>query len=111
MDKGKIVQMGTPTELLYKPANRFVESFLKEQRLQLEFKVVRVKDIWGLLPRTEKAGDTDLNADITVWSGMENFKSLQADHLNITHENETRSVAFEQLVTAFYKYQNGRPHE
>ena len=28
MDKGKIVQVGTPTELLFKPANDFVKSFL-----------------------------------------------------------------------------------
>ncbi|MDO3625781.1 ABC transporter ATP-binding protein [Mucilaginibacter sp. BT774] len=111
MDKGKIVQIGTPADLLFKPVNHFVQSFLKEQRLQLEFKAVRIKDIWGLLPHAKKTGDTGLNADITVWSGLENFKSQQADHLNITHENETRSVGFEQLITAFYKYQNGRAHE
>jgi len=111
MDKGKIVQIGTPAELLFKPANHCVESFLKEQRLQLEFKAVRIKDIWALLPHTKKAGDTNLHADISVWSGMESFKSQQADHLNITHGDETRSVGFEQLVTAFYKYQNDRAHE
>jgi len=111
MDKGKIVQIGTPAELLFKPANHFVESFLKEQRLQLEFKAVRIKDIWSLLPHTMKAGNADLHADISVWSGMESFKSQQADHLNITHGDETLSVGFEQLVTAFYKYQNGRAHE
>ncbi|MBS1522141.1 MAG: ATP-binding cassette domain-containing protein [Bacteroidetes bacterium] len=111
MDKGKIVQIGTPTELLYKPVNLFVESFLKEQRLQLEFKAVRIKDIWALLPYSKKVGNVNLYADISVWSGMESFKSQQADYLNITHGDETRSVGFEQLVTAFYKYQNGRTHE
>src|SRR3978361_425774 len=50
MDKGKIVQIGTPAELLFKPVNHFVESFLKEQRLQLEFRAIRIKDIWSLLP-------------------------------------------------------------
>ena len=111
MDNGKIVQIGTPAELLYKPADHFVESFLKEQRLQLEFKTVRIKDIWMLLPHTRNIGETDLHASISVWTGMENFKSRQADHLNITLGNETRSVGFEQLITAFYKYQNGRTHE
>ena len=112
MDKGKIVQIATPTELLYKPTNHFVESFLKEQRLQLEFKTVRIKDIWRLLPHTKKAENTiDLRADVTVWSGMETFKSQQAGHLNIIYENETRSIAFEQLIAAFYKYQNGSAHE
>ncbi len=111
MDKGKIVQIGTPTELLYKPANSFVESFLKEQRLQLEFRTVRIMDIWSLLAHTKEAGETNLHSDISVWSGMESFKLQQADHLNITHGDETRSVGFEQLVAAFYKYQNGRTHE
>lgn len=111
MDKGKFVQIGTPTELLYKPVNHFVTSFLKEQRLQLEFKAVQIKDIWALLPNAKKDGNIDLYADISVWSGMESFKSQQADKLNIAHDNETRSVRFEQLITAFYKYQNGRTHE
>src|SRR3569832_1327710 len=73
MDKGKIVLIGTLAELLYKPANHFVGSFLKEQRLQLEFKAVRIKDIWDLLPHAKKAGGNDLHADISVWSGMESF--------------------------------------
>jgi osmoprotectant transport system ATP-binding protein len=111
MDRGKIVQIGTPTELLYRPTNHFVEAFLNEQRLQLEFKAVRIKDVWKLLPHTKKIGDADLQADMTVWAGLESFKSQQADHLNITHDNETRSIGFEQLITAFYKYQNGRTHE
>src|SRR5471030_2947355 len=50
MDCGKIIQDGTPAELLFKPVNHFVESFLKEQRLQLEFRAIKIKDIWSLLP-------------------------------------------------------------
>src|SRR5476651_842321 len=50
MDKGKIVQSGTPAELLFNPANEFVEGFLKDQRLQLEFKAVRLRDLWNILP-------------------------------------------------------------
>src|SRR6201996_583759 len=38
MDKGKIVQDGTPAELLFNPANDFVRDFLHEQKLHLEFK-------------------------------------------------------------------------
>src|ERR1700759_2333516 len=42
MDKGKIVQCGTPADLLFKPADSFVRDFLKEQKLLLEFKSVRL---------------------------------------------------------------------
>jgi len=38
MDKGRIIQNGTPAELLFNPVNGFVKDFLKEQRLQLEFR-------------------------------------------------------------------------
>jgi osmoprotectant transport system ATP-binding protein len=42
MDKGAVMQFGTPEELLFKPANAFVESFLKDQRLLLELKAVKI---------------------------------------------------------------------
>jgi osmoprotectant transport system ATP-binding protein len=112
MDKGKIIQIGTPSELLFKPVNDFVSSFLKEQRLQLEFRAIRIKDIWSLLPHTKEITETAfLSADVDIWSGLEKFKYHKADHLNITHDKETRSIGFEQLITAFYKYQNNRMHE
>ena len=112
MDKGKIVQAGAPAELLFKPVNDFVESFLQEQRLQLEFRTVRIKDIWSLLPNTKEIANTaSLSANSDIWSGMEKFKYHQANSLNITLDHETRSVGFEQLITAFYKYQSSRTHE
>lgn len=112
MDRGKIVQIGTPAELLFKPANTFVKDFLKDQRLQLEFMAIHIKDLWPLLPQTDKqAHAASLSADNSLWSGMEKFKYQQPDSLNITHGHETRSVGFEQLMSAFYKYQTGGRHE
>ncbi|MGZ3813317.1 MAG: ABC transporter ATP-binding protein [Mucilaginibacter sp.] len=112
MDKGKIVQIGTPAELLFEPVNDFVESFLKEQRLQLEFKAIYIKDLWGLLPNIKKDTESpSLSANTNVWTGLEQFKYQQADHLNITYGQETRSVGFEQLMSAFYNYQSSRSHE
>jgi osmoprotectant transport system ATP-binding protein len=112
MDKGKIVQVGTPADLLFKPSNHFVESFLKEQRLQLEFRAIRIKDIWSLLPHTKDDADAaSLSATSDIWTGMEQFRHHQSAHLNITYDNETRSVGFEQLITAFYKYQSKHTHE
>jgi osmoprotectant transport system ATP-binding protein len=112
MDKGKIIQIGTPAELLFKPVNHFVESFLEEQRLQLEFRAIHIKDIWTLLPHTKEDVDSaSLSANTDIWTSMKKFKYHQADRLNITHEHETKSVGFEQLITAFYQYQSSRTHE
>ncbi len=49
MDKGRIVQDDTPAGLLFKPKNDFVRGFLQEQRLQLEFKTVKLYDVWEWL--------------------------------------------------------------
>lgn len=112
MDKGKIIQIGTPADLLFKPANNFVESFLKEQRLQLEFKTIRIKDIWGLLPvRKEPASAVSLSAEVAIWAALEKFKFDQIEHINLTHQDEVRSLGFEQLISAFYNYQSRRKHE
>jgi len=112
MDKGKIVQIGTPAELLFSPVNDFVSGFLKEQRLQLEFRAIRIKDIWNLLPHAkEDINAALLSANLDIWAGLEQFKYHHFDRLNITHEHETRSVGFEQLMSAFYKYQSNHAHE
>ncbi|QEC77292.1 ABC transporter ATP-binding protein [Mucilaginibacter ginsenosidivorax] len=113
MDKGKIVQSSTPAELLFNPANEFVQNFLKDQRLQLEFRAVRLSNIWGLLPDSHKKADgLSLASDIDVWSALEGFKFN--DHETVGISNDTggqKHVSFEQLMAAFYQYKNNRAHE
>ena len=49
MDKGKIVQQGTPDELLFKPAGDYVRQFLQEQRFQLEADRIAAGDYPALI--------------------------------------------------------------
>jgi osmoprotectant transport system ATP-binding protein len=49
LDKGKIVQAGTPGELLFHPANEFVTSFFDDQRFQLEAKLIAATDTSSLI--------------------------------------------------------------
>lgn len=112
MDKGKIVQIGTPSELLFKSANEFVKEFLKEQRLQLEFKSVRIKDIWKLLPVAKREADGQvISIDANIWVGLQKISEKRQDHLHLTHQGETKTVSFAQLMSAFYQYQSIRTHE
>src|ERR1700761_9857545 len=86
MDKGKIVQNGTPADLLFNPKNDFVRGFLKEQRLQLEFKTIKLYDIWNwLTPRPPKGG-AGLAAETSFWAGLEHFKFDRSETINITHK-------------------------
>ncbi len=112
MDKGKIVQAGTPAELLFNPKNDFVRGFLKEQRLQLEFKTVKIRDIWRwLAPQSAPqpppvGGGAILYSDIDLWSGLERFKFTSAETINVTNKEDdvVKAVGFEQLMSAFNQY-------
>ena len=106
MDKGKIIQSGTPAELLFSPANEFAKDFLKDQRLQLEFRAVHLNDLWDLLPNLAPNNEaTSLSADIDVWSALEGFKFGNQETVNVNRDNDQyKQVSFEQLMAAFYQY-------
>ncbi|MGZ3874948.1 MAG: ABC transporter ATP-binding protein [Mucilaginibacter sp.] len=114
MDKGKIVQDGTPAELLVKPKNGFVKGFLQEQRLQLEFKTIRLYDLWKWLPEKHHPSKVKtIPSGTDFWNGLEHFKFDAAETISISHQenNETRSASFEQLMSAFYQYKKQQAHE
>ncbi|MDB5015921.1 MAG: ATP-binding cassette protein [Mucilaginibacter sp.] len=114
MDKGKIVQCGTPSELLFNPHNNFVKGFLAHQRLQLEFKTIRLRDIWKWLPpQLSKGGAFDLSWDVILWDVLEQFKFNASETVNITNKEnkEEKSASFEQLMSAFYQYKKQEAHE
>jgi osmoprotectant transport system ATP-binding protein len=114
MDKGKIVQIGTPAELLFNPVNDFVSGFLQDQRLQLEFKSIKLIDIWEHLSDIgKKINTSSLPAETGVWDVLENFKFYPNETLNIFNQQnkEFKSITFEQLMLAFSKYKNLQPHE
>ena len=112
MDKGKIVQTGTPTELLFKPVNDFVRSFFNEQRLQLEYKSVTLKMLWEFLNDDIETGKSlqEIAADKNVWQALEFFSLNDADILLAKNKNNvsTKKINYASLMNAFnqYKKQN-----
>ncbi|MDF2432596.1 MAG: osmoprotectant transport system ATP-binding protein [Mucilaginibacter sp.] len=113
MDKGKIVQCGSPSELLFKPHNGFVEGFLAYQRLQLEFKTIRLSDIWNWLAPQPPKGGANLSHDTSLWTGLEHFKFTATETVSISNKEtqEAKSASFEQLMSAFYQYKKQHAHE
>jgi osmoprotectant transport system ATP-binding protein len=116
MDKGKIIQDGTPAELLFKPKNDFVKEFLKEQRLLLEFKTITVKSLWHLLSNEEIKGlgpGILANYKDDLWTVLERSTFFNAERLNMMNlENkEMKTVSFETLMAAFYQYKKQQAHE
>jgi osmoprotectant transport system ATP-binding protein len=111
MDQGQIMQTGTPAELLFRPANDFVRNFLSEQRLQLEFKVVKLKDIWNYLedikPNDQVQNET-LNWNQSLWDAIERWsqQEISKDVLTVINEqtNERKEIRSTSILTALNQF-------
>ncbi len=108
MDKGVIVQTGRPADLLFKPANEFVNGFLNNNRLSLELHALTLDDIFELLPLTELRGNgTAMNLGTTLWSAVELLSSGQhpGDPTGtIVKSGITKHFDIARLMAAFTLY-------
>jgi len=93
MDQGKIIQTGTPKEMLYQPNNDFVKNFFAKNRLLLEYKVARLKDMTSLIEGRRFYEEFQFSENSSVWDAMQ---QLSADTL--------LSEDYENLVKAFNEY-------
>ena len=112
MDKGRIVQEGTPADLLFNPADNFVTSFFEDQRMQLELNAVSLKDIWDYLPTINQGEITDgiIEIENNIWQALyllSNKKNKRIVlHNAITAEMKTAN--YDSLFTAFSNYKQQR---
>jgi osmoprotectant transport system ATP-binding protein len=90
MDKGKIIQTGTPKEMLYRPKNDFVKDFFAENRLLLEYKVASLNDVKSFIDSENFIDEFKFTEDTSVWNALQ---KLSSDHKN-TDEYETLIKAF-----------------
>lgn len=112
MDKGKIVQEGTPADLLFKPVDNFVSSFFQDQRMQLELNAVLLKDIWDYLPSINQGEITDGVIDIgnNMWKAL-NLLSNKKNKSIVLHNAltaEMKTANYDSLFTAFSNYKHQR---
>lgn len=89
MDKGKIIQTGTPKEMLYHPKNDFVKDFFAANRLLLEYKVTVLKDLIPFLSDFK----TEFTEDSNIWNILQ---KLSSDRQNTDD--------YERIITAFNDY-------
>ncbi|NIF04626.1 ABC transporter ATP-binding protein [Chryseobacterium sp. Tr-659] len=93
MDQGKIIQTGTPKEMLYHPKNDFVRDFFAESRLLLEYKVTTFQDIHPFLTPESYYYEFADTKNSSVWNILQRL-SL----------NRNNSETDEKLIRAFNEY-------
>lgn len=109
MDAGKIKQMGTPAELLFKPADGFVRSFLDDQRLQLELKAVLLDDLWEQhAVFTGKRSVPEISSKSSIWDTISILQknNLQQISIHQPKTNERKQTNSADLMNAFFTRKN-----
>ena len=116
MDKGTIVQLGTPDELLFNPVNKFVSNFMKEEKTQLAFRSVKLNRLWPYFPNDlieTNPSVITVSSNLSVWDAMELFYNNEAGNktlLNVpdAESNETRQINFVSLMSAMNQLNNNQ---
>ncbi|MBC7418474.1 MAG: ABC transporter ATP-binding protein [Pedobacter sp.] len=113
MHDGKIVQVGTPKELLFKPSDSFTKSFLDGQRLALQFSTINLTDLILYLPKEEGVAIEKVSQTMSVWQAMEKLREATRGSLVMSGNSEAERWVFnfDQLMQAFSRYQNANAYD
>lgn len=105
MDKGEVVQIGTPKEILFQPANDFVKRFIEGEKLNLEFKVTTLADLWDNLPTDAGNNFAELSSHSSVWEALETLRSLNKKVVIVDDNEQRKSIDTSSLISAFNQFQ------
>ena len=107
MDKGKLVQMGKPIDLLFNPVNEFVKNFFADQRFLLGLQTITLTDVWHYLdeaPNSEHFYAVDPAASL-----LEVLEKLSANNSTVKNyvaqnKNGSKRVTLPAILSAFSAY-------
>lgn len=109
MDKGHIVQIGTPSELLFKPVNEQVRTFFDNHYLQLSLKATSISTIWPFFNKNSVANEEyKLLATYNIWDAMELMIKSKQTTLLVKNDitNEVKQLSLTDMFAAFNVYKN-----
>ncbi|WP_310589544.1 ATP-binding cassette domain-containing protein [Dyadobacter sp. CY356] len=110
MDKGIIVQTGTPEELIFNPENDFSRSFFNHQRLQLELSALKFRNLWEKFADAEYPVTTSLNSNQSLWEGMETLSQQNQEKLFVKDEesNAVKEITIQTIQSVYLEMKNNR---
>lgn len=101
MNQGSLQQLGTPKELLFQPANEFVQQFLRPKQFELELKTLVIADIISWLPGIITDSPTqELQPGTSCWEAL----SVGATGAVTQYNNQYKLVNGNTLLEAIAAY-------
>lgn len=109
MDKGEIMQIGTPFELLFTPANNYVKSFFDKYRLQLEFKSIQLSKVLKFFPLVQSSGTNILASSQSLWEAMDMIaNSNEKVFVKDESSKDTREINFSSIEKALNSFKQNQ---
>ncbi len=81
LDKGKLIQIATPEELLHNPASDFIDQFLGKDRFQLLLQTKSLR--YFLSEKKKKGGRGILPVESSLMDALKTFKLTGSDTLDV----------------------------
>ncbi|MDZ7658696.1 ABC transporter ATP-binding protein [Fodinibius sp.] len=119
LDDGILQQVGTPRELLFNPANNFVDSFFASNRFQLELLSIRLSDVltennslgerelyWSP-PLSEEHTYHQIEEDKPLYNVLEEMEQSRESNIKIIHRIDGKvidSLGFSDILNRFQTY-------
>lgn len=114
MDKGNIIQMGTPADLLFRPAHQFVTDFFAQQSFLLGLQTLTLKDLGQHLQNITGTHNlhyieptTDLLGVFQLLSSANNGRLLYYTMIN----GHQKSVTLQDVLSGYSSVKNEMSHE
>ncbi|MFP4088914.1 MAG: ABC transporter ATP-binding protein [Cyclobacteriaceae bacterium] len=111
MDQGRVQQIGSPLDLVFRPASNFVRDFFNIQRFRLELQVLRLEDILPLAETEEATGGereptSQLNSSDSLLYALEKLEQEGNENLLISGDDKkkrpSRIMSRESMLKFFY---------
>jgi len=102
MDKGKIVQIGTPSQLLFSPINEFVRAFLHQQHFQLELQSITINDVWTYLNNGSMTATKNIPTNHSLWQALEVVSA--GNKAFAVRDGQQKDINITSLMAAFSQY-------
>ncbi|MFB6457254.1 ABC transporter ATP-binding protein [Chitinophaga sp. Hz27] len=103
MNEGRIQQIGSPIDLLFRPNNDFVRNFFDGQRLQLELSALHLQDIWQQIPPADIPDSyREIPATTNCW---EAFSLLSKGNVVARSGNICKPVTASSIMDGLHAFQ------
>ena len=112
MDQGKVQQLGTPKDLIFKPQSEFVRHFFQGNQFQLELLVTSLQEILPWLPQRDSLKNNlpSYSSEQNIWEVLETFESSSGSspfmEIVLPNSNQRYFVTCEEILRGFYQFKN-----